>query len=174
MGAVDLATARKNALALIEEWETVPYKFNPGYNGSNGTVGGYFASYARKRDLNGRFNRRGFLTAALRDSQRPILLLYGHDYNQPLGFVTRIEERQTGLYMRAEYFNTPRAQEIRRLVCMGHICQLSFKCCPLFKEEDPAQLSDTETAQPRPISELIEISITDNPAQPMSIITDYS
>ena len=166
---------QQQALKLIEEIEKAPlYEFDPGYNGRYGTVGGYFASYARKKDLNGCFNRRGFLTDSIRDSRRPILILYGHDFNQVLGIVTRIEERQTGLYMRGEYFNTPRAQEVRKLVSMGAICQMSFKSMPLYDEVDPVQLSENETARLRPISELIEISLTTEPAQPMSIITEYT
>lgn len=171
----DLYEVQRQALELIEEIEKAPlYEFDTGCSGRYGTVGGYFASYARKKDLNGCMNRRGFLADSIRDSRRPILILYGHDFNQVVGIVTRIEERQTGLYMRGEYFNTPRAQEVRRLVCMGAICQMSFKSIPLYTEEDPIQLSDTETARLRPVSELIEISLTENPAQPMSIITEYT
>lgn len=165
---------RKQSLlmAMNERKEKALYNFNSDFSGRYGSVGGYFVSYALKADGHGKVNKRGFLDDNIRCSSRPILLLYDHDYYQIVGLVTRIEERQAGVFMEADFMDTERAQEIRKLVSMGAVAQLS---CALYEYVvHDVYLPDGSRAVERGECDLLEISITPEPAQPMCVITDIN
>lgn len=161
--------AKDELLEYVEKLEHELYKFRSCFNGRYGTVSGYFASYAMKADSYGHVCKRGFLNNGIRNSGRPILLLCEHDYFQIIGIVTRIEEREAGVYMTADFLNTPRAQEIRKLALMGALSKMSFA----YYRYDSGKITLPDGTEADEIREceLLEISITDNPAQPLSVIT---
>ena len=158
---------------IIEEWESRPlYEFNPGLNGVYGSVSGFFASYILKSDGNGCMNKPGFLSERVPLNSRPIFLTCDHDFHQVIGIVRRIEERKVGAYMIADFLNTPRAQEVRKLVQCGVIRQMS--CILDLGQIEKVTLPDGTEATERRCCDLKEITLTSRQSQPCSIITDFT
>ena len=158
---------------IIEEWESRPlYEFNPGLNSEYGTVSGFFASYILKADGHGCINKPGFLSERVPFNSRPIFLTCDHDFHQVIGIVRRIEERKVGAFMIADFLNTPRAQEVRKLVKCGAIRQMS--CFLNIGQTERIILPDGTEAIERQNCDLKEITLTSKPAQPCSIITDFT
>ena len=168
--------ALKQANAIIDEWENEPlYEFKRSHlNGKYGTVSGFFASYILKADEKGCINEPGFLNERVPSNSRPIFLTCDHDFHQVIGIVRRIEDRKVGVFMIADFLSTPRAQEVRKLVQAGAVRQMS---CIVDMEIDDTRkviLPDGTEATQRRNCDLIEITLTDKPAQPCSIITDFT
>ena len=164
----------EQAIAIIDEWENRPlYEFKrSNLNSEYGTVSGYFASYILKADEKGCTNKPGFLTERVPLNSRPIYLTCDHDFHQVIGIVRRIEDRKIGAFMIADFLNTPRAQEVRKLVQIGAIRQMS--CILDIGNTEKVILPDGTEAIERQNCDLIEITLTNKPAQPCSIITDFT
>lgn len=164
--------SKEKLLDRIEEIKTHLFTFDTKMHSKHGTVAGIFASYALSRDENGSINRRGFLNENLTYCRRPIPLLYEHDYNMVIGFVTDIWELQTGLFVRADFLSTRDAQKIRSLTLMGSVSQFSFGF--LEYEAEDTMLPDGSMARATLEAELLEISLTETPAQPRSVVIDVT
>lgn len=160
---------------IIKEWESRPlYEFNSGLNGEYGSVCGFFASYILKADARGCINKPGFLSERVPLNIRPIFLTCDHDFHQVIGIVRRVEDRKVGAFMIADFFNTPRAQEVRKLVQCGVIRQMSCLLDLEIGNTEKVMLPDGTEAIKRQYCDLKEITLTDKPAQPCSIITDFT
>lgn len=153
--------------------KTAQFSFGSPALGTNGTVSGYFARYERIADSYGDVCRRGFLNESIKRreaSGHPFPLCYQHDLNQIIGIVKSIEDRPAGAFMVAEFFDTDRAQEVRKMIQSGTVYQMSFAYRTL--DAGIVTLPDGKKANELRECELYEISITPTPAQPLSVITD--
>ena len=160
-------------LKYIEDLSEREFSFGPPTQGTNGTVSGFFARYDRIADSYGECCRRGFLNESIKRRKatgHPFPLVYQHDLNQIIGVVKRIEDRPEGVYMVADFLNTDRAQEVRKMIKCGVVYQMSFA----YKTIDAGSvtLPDGKRAKELRECELYEISITPIPAQPLSQITE--
>lgn len=141
--------------------------------GEHGSIAGYFSTFDRIADSAGDVVRKGAFLRTIRErkeSGHPFPLLYGHDMNQIIGKVTEIYEDAKGAFFRAEFFDTARAQEIRKACLSGAVYQFSFAYS--VKESGPIRLEDGKKANELRDVELYEISIVVVPANPRAVMTE--
>ena len=136
-----------------------------------GTMTAKFASYDPVPDSYGDVCAPYFLADSVEKrlkAGKTFPLCYHHDLTWIVGAVDNIEERADGCYCTAHFFDTPKAQEVREYVKSGAVHQMSFAYN--IKEQGLITLKDGTKANQLRKCDLIEISITANPAQPLCVI----
>lgn len=97
-------------------------------------------------------------------SGRKVKLLWNHDQNTVIGVVYELTEDETGLFIKARFADTPKAQEIRKLAQMGAVDAMSIG----YRTVDYSY-SDTGVRLLKEIA-LFEISLTAFPANELATI----
>ena len=136
-----------------------------------GTMTAKFASYDPVPDSYGDVCAPYFLADSVQErlkAGKTFPLCYHHDLTWIVGAVDQIEERADGCYCTAHFFDTPKAQEVREYVKSGAVFQMSFAYN--IKEQGLITLKDGTKANELRKCDLIEVSITANPAQPLCTI----
>lgn len=138
-----------------------------------GTISGYFSTYDRIPDSYGDVVAPGAFTETIKkreDSGHPFPLCWNHDLDQIIGRVDTIEDTEKGPLMTASFFDTPLAQEKRRLVQEGVVYQFSFAYDVL--DAGPVELDEGVKAWELRKIDLFEVSIVPIPANPRAEVTD--
>lgn len=138
-----------------------------------GTISGYFSTYDRVPDSYGDVIAPGAFTDTIKareESGHPFPLCWNHDLDQIIGKVTSIEDTEKGPLMTADFFDTPLAQEKRKLVKEGVVYQFSFAYDVL--EAGPATVEDGLKVNELKKLDLFEISIVPIPANQNAVMTD--
>lgn len=141
----------------------------------NGTITGYFSTYDEIPDSYGDIVEKGAFTKTIKDREEtghPFPLCWNHDLDQIIGKVEKIEDTDKGPLMTAVFFDTPLAQEKRKIVQSGVVYQFSF-AYDIVENRMP-----TEDEKKKGISnvlkevELFEVSIVPVPANPRAEVTE--
>jgi len=138
-----------------------------------GTISGYFSTYDRIPDSYGDIVAPGAFTDTIKnrkESGHPFPLCWNHDLNQIIGAVDSIEDDDHGPHMTAHFFDTPLAQEKRKLVQEGVVYQFSFAYDVL--DAGPVELDEGVKAWELRKIDLFEVSVVPIPANPRAEVTD--
>ena len=138
-----------------------------------GTISGYFSTYDRIPDSYGDVVAPGAFTDTIKareESGHPFPLCWNHDLDQIIGTVDTIEDTEKGPLMTASFFDTPLAQEKRRLVQEGVVYQFSFAYDVL--DAGPVELDEGVKAWELRKIDLFEVSIVPIPANQNAVMTD--
>lgn len=130
-----------------------------------------YAAYAQNLDTKNDIVDGAALArvAALYPKGRPLLLLYGHEVNSPVGFVLELTYDGKGLWMKAELDDTfSKAAEIKRILEKNVQLGLSIG----FKDTQSRVCSVTHARILQEL-DLIEISVCLIPANPKTIIAKW-
>jgi len=140
-----------------------------------GTISGYFSTYDRIPDSYGDIVAPGAFTDTIKnrkESGHPFPLCWNHDLNQIIGAVDSIEDDDHGPLMTAHFFDTPLAQEKRKLVQEGVVYQFSFAYDILGTEAPSDDERKSGAFQVLTKLDLFEVSVVPIPANPRAEVTD--
>lgn len=143
--------------------------------GDNGKVEGYASTWTTRPDSYGDIVIKGAFEETLKKraaTGHPFPLCYGHDLNQIIGKVDKIEEDDTGLKIEALFLSSALAQEKRELVKEGIVWQFSFAYEILGREMPTDEERAAGIMQKLTKLELYEISLVPVPANQTAIVTD--
>lgn len=141
----------------------------------NGKVEGYASTWTKTPDSYGDIVVKGAFTETLQkraETGHPFPLCYGHDLNQIIGKVDKIEEDDTGLKIEASFLSSALAQEKRELVKEGIVWQFSFAYDILGAEQPTEEERKSGIMQKLTKLDLYEISLVPVPANQTAIVTD--
>lgn len=143
--------------------------------GDNGKVEGYASTWTKKPDSYGDIVIKGAFAETLKKKAatgHPFPLCYGHDLNQIIGKVDKIEEDDTGLKVEASFLSSALAQEKRELVKEGIVWQFSFAYDVLGVESPNEEERKNGILQKLTKLDLYEISLVPVPANQTAVVTD--
>lgn len=136
------------------------------------TIEGFAAAF-NNVDSHGDVIRPGAFTATIEAiKDRPIGLFASHNHNDAkelMGTITHLEERQFGLYFRADISQAPSAQDIAIKAREGHLNEVSIGFIP--RETDVIEMDDGRRVLEINEIELIEISLVTRAANPLAQVT---
>lgn len=112
------------------------FKFES-YDAATGEVSGY-ASKFHNIDGYGDIVMPGAFTKSLQGGAGKIKFLWQHDRYTPIGVIKELREDEKGLYFKAQFANTQKAQEARELMSMGAMDSFSIGYIPVIEEKDEA------------------------------------
>lgn len=138
-----------------------------------GTITGFFSTYDRIPDSWGDVVAPGAFTETIKKreaSGHPFPFCWNHDLDQIIGKVESIEDTESGPLMTASFFDTPLAQEKRKLVKEGIVYQFSFAYDVL--EAGPTEIREGVKAWELKKLDLFEVSLVPIPANPRAEMTD--
>ena len=141
----------------------------------DGYVAGYFSTYDRTPDDYGDIVAPGAFTKTIearKASGHPYPFCWNHDLNQIIGAVDMesFADDERGPSMKADFLETPNAQEKRELAKAGVVYQFSFAYRVL--DEGTVTLEDGTKANELREVELYEISLVPIPANQNAKVTD--
>ena len=140
-----------------------------------GSVAGYFSTYDRTPDAYGDIVAPGAFAKTIearKASGHPYPFCWNHDLNQIIGAVDMksFADDERGPSMKADFLETPNAQEKRELAKAGVVYQFSFAYRVL--DEGTVTLEDGTKANELREVELYEISLVPIPANQNAEVTD--
>lgn len=141
----------------------------------HGIIEGYASTFDRIPDSYGDVIAAGAFAKSLKrweELGKPIPLLYGHVTDDPaynIGKVVEAHEDERGLFIRAEFDASEKAQRVRELVQDGRIFQFSFA----FEVLDAAtvKLDDGTRANELRELDIFEVSVVQIPANQYAVVT---
>lgn len=105
------------------------------FDDATGEVTGY-ASIFGNIDHAGDVIEHGAYTKTIAESGNKVRFLWQHDRSEPIGSVLELKEDGKGLWFRAKFANTQRAQEARELMSMGAMDSFSIGYVPVLEVRD--------------------------------------
>lgn len=143
--------------------------------GDNGKVEGYASTWTKEPDSYGDIVVKGAFEETLKKKAatgHPFPLCYGHDLNQIIGKIDKIEEDDTGLKIEASFLSTALAQEKRELVKEGIVWQFSFAYDVLGYERPTEEERKAGIMNKLTKLDLYEISLVPVPANQTAVVTE--
>lgn len=95
------------------------------YNDEKGTVEGYASKFGNI-DQVGDVVEKGAFTKSIQQGAQRVRFLWQHNKQEPIGIIQEIREDEHGLFIKAQFANTQRAQETRELMKMGALDSFSI------------------------------------------------
>jgi len=95
------------------------------FDAEKGIVEGYASKFGNV-DQVGDVVEKGAFTKSIQQGASRVRFLWQHNKQEPIGVIQEIREDDHGLYIKAEFANTQRAQETRELMKMGALDSFSI------------------------------------------------
>lgn len=95
------------------------------FDAEKGIVEGYASKFGNI-DQVGDVVEKGAFTKSIQQGASRVRFLWQHNKQEPIGVIQEIREDDHGLYIKAEFANTQRAQETRELMKMGALDSFSI------------------------------------------------
>ena len=95
------------------------------FDAEKGIVEGYASKFGNV-DQVGDVVEKGAFTKSIQQGANRVRFLWQHNKQEPIGVIQEIREDDNGLYIKAEFANTQRAQETRELMKMGALDSFSI------------------------------------------------
>ncbi|WP_449471660.1 HK97 family phage prohead protease [Sphingobium chungangianum] len=95
------------------------------YDAEKGTVEGYASRFGNV-DQVGDVVEKGAFTKSIQHGAQRVRFLWQHNKQEPIGIIQEIREDDHGLFIKAQFANTQRAQETRELMKMGALDSFSI------------------------------------------------
>lgn len=95
------------------------------FDAEKGTVEGYASKFGNI-DQVGDVVEKGAFTKSIQQGASRVRFLWQHNKQEPIGVIEEIREDDHGLYIKAQFANTQRAQETRELMKMGALDSFSI------------------------------------------------
>lgn len=141
----------------------------------NGTVAGYFSTYETEPDSYGDIIEPGAFTETIKkreESGHPFPLCFNHDFSAVIGSVKKIEDREKGPYIEAEFLDTALAQDVRKMLQSGAIYQFSFAYDVLDARKPTPEEHEKGVGIVLTKLEVFEISVVTVPANQKAEVTE--